>query len=579
MARQLKDLAAELDPRNMPLLQGGNNSLFQGVSSKDVGGANQSATTSALASGAKSATERALQGNVDSHKSQIEAIQRTQKAKDTLSNIEMLYDKFSNLPMSVLASPEGKALADQYIPGMDNEMYANTFLPKVAQRKNIINQLNNMAIGQPVSPKDRQSMMELGISNPERYMQLKPKSNGIMDAVGGAIGGAAGAIGGAVGSALGAIGDTAGAIGNAAGPALGAIGNAAGPAFLTAVKGQAQSSSGIGNPLSPLKAGYDQIDELQRLKTTAESRQPPLRKVVLTVNDNNEPDPNGDNKAEFTVDTLGNKSFIGTTGLSDKGKEKDRINRLYQRTDQAKEIAVYRNNLARSLDIYKNKNSINTAEAKNLNSQAIKLEKQALSLESSQTELNTFQTKIVDLTGLINTLESQGKLGAVNGRITNAINTLDPSDPLVAKFQSIQSSLTIDVAKKLQKLGVLSKSDFEIVGRMIPQLKGAANYNKEILSTLSKNISQRTDENNQDIQQSRALIESWRAYGGSQVKGNLGPNATVGDAIKGARPSGGQIDPSRLSPQDLGYYNYAKAHPEHPDSKAVLNNLRKGQGL
>jgi len=579
MAKRLRDLATELDPRNMPLLQGGNNSLFQGVSSKDINETNQSATTSALASGARSSTERALQSNVDSHKSQIEAIQQTQKAKDTLSNIEMLYDKFGKLPMSVLASPEGKALTDQYIPGMDNETYINTFLPKVTQRKNIVNQLNNMTMGQPVSPKDRQSMMELGISNPEKYMQLRPKSSGVMDAIGGAVGGAFGAIGDVAGGVASGIGQAAGAIGQAAGPVLGAIGKAAGPAFLDAVKGQAQSSSGIGNPLSPLKAGYDQIDDLQKLKVNNETKVPQYRIETFNSDEDGTYNPNGKNKSKYRILDDGTMVFLGVTGFSDTRKEADRLNRQYERTSQQKEISSYRNSLAKGLDDYRSSNSINTAEAKNLNSQAIKLEDKTRLLNSNQTELNTFQNKLSELNGLINTLESQNKLGPVNGRLTNAINTLDPSDPLVAKFESIKSSLTVDVAKKLQKLGVLSQSDFNIVNKMIPQLSGSANYNKEIINTLSKNISQRTDENNEDIRQNRALIESWRSFSGSKVPANLGTNPNLGQALRGVPSKGGQIDPSRLNAKDLEYFNWSKANPNDPESKRFLSGIRKEQGL
>jgi hypothetical protein len=400
-----------------------------------------------------------------------------------------------------------------------------------------------------------------------------------MDAIGGAVGGAFGAIGDVAGGVASGIGQAAGAIGQAAGPVLGAIGKAAGPAFLDAVKGQAQSSSGIGNPLSPLKAGYDQIDDLQKLKVNNETKVPQYRIETFNSDEDGTYNPNGKNKSKYRILDDGTMVFLGVTGFSDTRKEADRLNRQYERTSQQKEISSYRNSLAKGLDDYRSSNSINTAEAKNLNSQAIKLEDKTRLLNSNQTELNTFQNKLSELNGLINTLESQNKLGPVNGRLTNAINTLDPSDPLVAKFESIKSSLTVDVAKKLQKLGVLSQSDFNIVNKMIPQLSGSANYNKEIINTLSKNISQRTDENNEDIRQNRALIESWRSFSGSKVPANLGTNPNLGQALRGVPSKGGQIDPSRLNAKDLEYFNWSKANPNDPESKRFLSGIRKEQGL
>lgn len=200
-------------PKSSPSKSIAGNLQLIGPSSKNKE-VNKASVNSAIASGAIPQTQLMMKDNIGAHKELISAQQNAAKAKDDLEKYQIIFDKLGTQDPNFLLSEEGANLVRQYFPNLSNEDYTQKFIPYIYKRQNIINQLQTVPMGTTFSEDQLKSMGQLGISNPSKYMNL-----------------------------------------------FGSILGSAAKGLKTAIKGQAQTSSELSNPLSPLKAGFDLQDK------------------------------------------------------------------------------------------------------------------------------------------------------------------------------------------------------------------------------------------------------------------------------------------------------------------------------
>jgi hypothetical protein len=534
-----------------------NGTIFSELLSSEVVSAPESQVAAdAIAAGATTETEKAYMGNIDAHKQQVSTMQKQSAATQELSRVELLYDKFGQLSPEELASEEGFALVKQYIPTVDKASFVGQVLPKIAQRQNVIKQLSNLVIGQELSPGDRQKMAELGISQPERYMQLRPKKQDV----------------------------------------LGDIGSAAVRGLGQAVNAVAQQKIGPGNPFEGLASGLQQQNKLQQLNLAGEIKkeiqaEKPLGdgKIIMVATDQSgKEDPAGAYKSHYRINPDGTKTFLALAGYSDMGRNENLEKRTKENLELNNKLVTERMQKSAQLRDYTNKvqtyRQLEAGEQAKLRAAAIDVEKDTVKLSNDMNALIKTRTQVSKLYDLVDQLDKRGILGAVNGRLTDAIQRLDPSDPLVAEFETAIKILSPDLAANSLGLGRLTDNDIVLAKSVLPMLSGNAVFNKAVLRQLEASLDGAQNKISADIASNKEYTQRFRDAGGSSVKSNvpyvpkpktIGEVKTVVETR--AKSSTGKIDTSRLTPAQLKVYKFATQNPGHKDSARLLSKLLDDQ--
>ena len=154
--------------------------------------ANRAASAEFRKAGAKTATEKLFERNIEAHKENLAQSNKLRLLEKKADEVENLYDKFSQIPPKELLTDEGFLLVQQQFPTITKEKFVNEFAPTLYKRAKAIQQLGNIPIGTELPPVTMEKLQSVGISNPSKYMSVKsPQSGNLSEGAGNVLKGAA----------------------------------------------------------------------------------------------------------------------------------------------------------------------------------------------------------------------------------------------------------------------------------------------------------------------------------------------------------------------------------------------------
>jgi hypothetical protein len=423
---------------------------FSGVS-------NKKAATAVRKRGGSTRTEKAQADTIKSQDQLKGKQQQEQKIRKAETNINIIMDKMGMMPESKLISEEGFKGVQRLLPSVTKDSYFNALVPNAIRRKRATKQLAALPMGTKLPKESLEQLKQMGIKDPQKYMSLVTTLSPPDTILG---------------------------------------------AFQRASIGQADRKhspfASFGKQLRGQEESLKKVSE-QQLGTAKGSGKGLSSRVetILVDADGNE-DPNGTHTGRFRIDPDGTKTLIGIKGASEFTRDRLKKERAVQRTNEAIRREKLGLNFKKDLDVFRTKNRVTAAEiskadAKVQNIRGTEIPK----MKASVNAMLPLKKGLNDLFSLIDEIEAEGQIGPVKGRLTAWANQLNPRDPKLARFNTIMSLFTPNIARNIgENKGALSDKDLELIMKGLPALRGTGDYNRaqlEEIENIVNNMTQATE--------------------------------------------------------------------------------------